>query len=117
MERIIERINTILNELKENKYSYQENENVELEQKNFFTLQNELFKCFNEIYEMIKKSKLLSSRISSRIDNINNLKEELEYYSDSCNPSTIEYAESLALFTEMSNNMAHVIEDYIKETI
>ncbi len=115
MERIIERINTILNELKENKYSYQENENVELEQKNFFTLQNELFKCFNEIYEMIKKSKLLSSRISSRIDNINNLKEELEYYSDSCNPSTIEYAESLALFTEMSNNMAHVIEDYIKD--
>lgn len=116
MKKIIWKINTILNELKENKYSYQENENIEVEQQNFFTLQNELFDCFNQIYEDIKiNSKILSSKISNRLNYINSLKEELEYYSDFCNPSTVDYTESLALFTEMSNNMAHVIENYVKE--
>jgi len=51
----------------------------------------------------------------SRENSIYQLKEELEYYSDYSDSSTIEYVESLALFTEMLNNMAHTIEDGIRK--
>lgn len=102
MRKIIEKVSLVLNELKENKYSYQDNENTEIEQQKFFILQDELFNCFNKVYmEIEKNSKILDSKISNRFNNINKLKGELEYYSDSSNPSTVEYVESLALFTEI----------------
>ena len=113
MEQIIEKINIVLYELRESKYSYQEDENFEVEREKFFRLKNEIFGYFKDVYDNIHKNKLDINQ-TSRMKNTINLSEELEYYSDYSDPSPIEYVESLALFTEMANNMAHIIESEIK---
>ncbi len=112
MKELIESIKIIKSRFRDNEYS-QSIENSIDEQEDFFQLQKQLFDCFKIVYASISRKKI-DVKQTNRINNTINLNEELEYYSDYSDPSTTEYVESLALFTEITNNMAHIIESGIK---
>lgn len=116
---MIDEINRIKELIKKNDYGNDKLDSKQIEQKSFFMLQEELYFEFKKIYNKINKKDFkefeADSTKISRENSIYKLKEELEYYSDYSEPSTIEYIESFALFTEMLNNMSHVIEESIKK--
>ncbi len=116
---MVNEINRIKEQIKKNDYGNNSLELRHLEQKEFFKLQEELYSEFKKIYRKINKKDFeeyeVDSTKKSRENSIYQLKEELEYYSDYSDSSTIEYVESFALFTEMLNNMAHTIEDSIRK--
>lgn len=116
MTKALKIINNIVEKLYEN--SYGNTENIEKSQKEFFSIQKELFDTFKEIYKDITKedfnNNINNSQIKTREDSVLALNEEIEYYSDCDAPSTLEYAETMAILTEIANNMAHIIESNIK---
>lgn len=116
-------VSKIKEKFKKNKYSI-ENNTIDDEDE-FYDVCTDFMEEFEEIKELVltqenikKYSKEAQRELMSRINSVIDLNAELNnsYYlgeEDSIGNDPIEYTKRMAIFTEMCNSCAHIMEEYI----
>lgn len=121
----LDNVSRIRDRFKKNKYSI-ENSTIDDEEE-FYDVCTDFMEEFEEIKELVltqenikKYSKEGQRELMSRINSVTELNAELNnsYYlgeEDSIGNDPIEYTKRMAIFTEMCNSCAHIIEEYINK--